>query len=54
MNTLKNTYGILFLGILLSCSSNEPATEELPETLTVSSIATFFCQSRNAFNEHHL
>jgi hypothetical protein len=41
MNTLKNTFGVLFLGILLSCSSNEPVTEELPETLTVSSIATF-------------
>lgn len=41
MKTLINTFGVLLLGVLLGCSSNEPATEELPEALTVSSVPSF-------------
>ena len=41
MKTLINTFGVLLLAVLLGCSSNEPATEELPEALTVSSVPSF-------------
>ena len=41
MKTLINTFGVLLLGVLLGCSSNEPATEEIPEALTVSSVPSF-------------
>ena len=41
MKILKNTFGVLLLGVLLGCSSNEPATEEIPEALTVSSVPSF-------------
>lgn len=41
MKILKNTFGVLLLGVLLGCSSNEPATEEIPEALAVSSVPSF-------------